>query len=54
MHNGRNVSTMTRTKPPISMLPSAPPSTGTETLFDYYAALLGGAAPPERGDHAVF
>jgi divinyl chlorophyllide a 8-vinyl-reductase len=33
---------------------AATPSTGTETLFDYYAALAGGAAAPERGDHAVF
>jgi divinyl chlorophyllide a 8-vinyl-reductase len=33
---------------------SATPSTGTETLFDYYAALVAGAAAPERGDHAVF
>jgi divinyl chlorophyllide a 8-vinyl-reductase len=35
--------------------PAATPSTGTETLFDFYAGLLsGGAAAPERGDHAVF
>jgi divinyl chlorophyllide a 8-vinyl-reductase len=33
---------------------AATPSTGTETLFDFYARLVGGAAPPERGDHAVF
>jgi len=33
---------------------AATPSTGTETLFDFYAALLKGAAAPERGDHAVF
>jgi divinyl chlorophyllide a 8-vinyl-reductase len=32
----------------------ATPSTGTETLFDYYAAVLAGAKSPERGDHAVF
>jgi divinyl chlorophyllide a 8-vinyl-reductase len=32
----------------------ATPSTGTETLFDFYAALVGGATAPERGDHAVF
>lgn len=32
----------------------ATPSTGSDTLFDHYAALLGGAAVPERGDHAVF
>ncbi len=30
------------------------PSTGVETLFDYYAKVLCGAAAPERGDHAVF
>jgi divinyl chlorophyllide a 8-vinyl-reductase len=30
------------------------PSTGTETLFDFYARLVKGALPPERGDHAVF
>ncbi len=30
------------------------PSTGTETLFGYYARLLSGEAAPERGDHAVF
>ncbi len=30
------------------------PSTGTETLFDFYARLLRGEAAPERGDHAVF
>jgi divinyl chlorophyllide a 8-vinyl-reductase len=33
---------------------AATPSTGCDTLFDYYAQLLGGAAAPERGDHAVF
>lgn len=33
---------------------SATPSTGTETLFDYYASLLRGEAEVERGDHAVF
>ncbi len=32
----------------------ATPSTGTETLFDFYRALVTGAAAPERGDHAVF
>ena len=32
----------------------ATPSTGSETLFDFYARLLDGAAAPERGDHAVF
>ncbi len=30
------------------------PSTGTETLFDYYARLVRGEASAERGDHAVF
>ncbi len=32
----------------------ATPSTGSETLFDYYAALVRGDATAERGDHAVF
>jgi divinyl chlorophyllide a 8-vinyl-reductase len=32
----------------------ATPSTGTRTLFDHYARLVRGEAPPERGDHAVF
>lgn len=32
----------------------ATPSTGTETLFDFYARLASGTAVPERGDHAVF
>jgi divinyl chlorophyllide a 8-vinyl-reductase len=32
----------------------ATPSTGRETLFDYYARLVAGEAAPERGDHAVF
>jgi len=30
------------------------PSTGSETLFDYYRSVLAGAATPERGDHAIF
>jgi len=30
------------------------PSTGTETLFDFYARLIEGEASSERGDHAVF
>lgn len=30
------------------------PSTGTDTLFDFYARLVNGAAMPARGDHAVF
>jgi len=33
---------------------AATPSTGTETLFDFYASLVHGVAAPERGDHAVF
>ncbi len=33
---------------------AATPSTGSETLFDFYRSVLGGAAAPERGDHAVF
>jgi divinyl chlorophyllide a 8-vinyl-reductase len=33
---------------------AATPSTGTETLFDFYSRLISGAAAPERGDHAVF
>jgi divinyl chlorophyllide a 8-vinyl-reductase len=32
----------------------ATPSTGSDTLFDHYRALVSGAALPERGDHAVF
>jgi len=32
----------------------ATPSTGSQTLFEYYARLVSGAAAPERGDHAVF
>jgi divinyl chlorophyllide a 8-vinyl-reductase len=32
----------------------ATPSTGRETLFDFYAKLVRGEAAPERGDHAVF
>ncbi|KQP73455.1 epimerase [Methylobacterium sp. Leaf111] len=30
------------------------PSTGSETLFDYYAQLIRSEAVAERGDHAVF
>lgn len=30
------------------------PSTGKDTLFDFYKALMSGRAAPERGDHAVF
>jgi divinyl chlorophyllide a 8-vinyl-reductase len=33
---------------------AATPSTGTQTLFDFYARLAKGDAAPERGDHAVF
>ena len=33
---------------------AATPSTGSETLFDYYRRLVSGAATVERGDHAVF
>lgn len=32
----------------------ATPATGTQTLFDHYAALLRGEATDERGEHAVF
>jgi divinyl chlorophyllide a 8-vinyl-reductase len=32
----------------------ATPSTGTETLFDFYRRVVAGEAAPERGDHAVF
>ncbi|WP_353230792.1 NAD(P)H-binding protein [Novosphingobium sp.] len=33
---------------------AATPSTGTQSLFDYYRAVLAGDAAVERGDHAVF
>ena len=33
---------------------AATPSTGTETLFDFYERLLAGEASVDRGDHAVF
>lgn len=33
---------------------AATPSTGSETLFDFYRSVLSGDAAPERGDHAVF
>jgi divinyl chlorophyllide a 8-vinyl-reductase len=33
---------------------AATPSTGTQTLFDFYAGVLSGGIAPERGDHAVF
>ena len=32
----------------------ATPSTGSDTLFDFYAALVDGEATVDRGDHAVF
>ena len=32
----------------------ATPSTGCDTLFDYYGRLVRGEAVAERGDHAVF
>jgi divinyl chlorophyllide a 8-vinyl-reductase len=33
---------------------AATPSTGTQTLFDYYEELVRGTAQAERGEHAVF
>jgi divinyl chlorophyllide a 8-vinyl-reductase len=33
---------------------AATPSTGTDTLFDFYARLLDGTQAVERGEHAVF
>jgi len=33
---------------------AATPSTGRDTLFEFYARLLRGEAESERGDHAVF
>ena len=33
---------------------AATPSTGYQTLFDFYERLIKGEAPPDRGDHAVF
>ena len=33
---------------------AATPSTGAETLFDFYARLIKGEVSIERGDHAVF
>jgi divinyl chlorophyllide a 8-vinyl-reductase len=33
---------------------AATPSTGTQTLFDFYAGLVRGDVSAERGDHAVF
>ncbi|MGB5777850.1 MAG: NAD(P)H-binding protein [Allopontixanthobacter sediminis] len=34
--------------------PAATPSTGRDTLFGYYQAVIDGTATLERGDHAVF
>ncbi len=33
---------------------AATPSTGTDTLFDFYARLVAGTATIDRGDHTVF
>ena len=33
---------------------AATPSTGSQTLFDFYAAQVSGGTAPDRGDHAVF
>ena len=33
---------------------AATPSTGSETLFDHYAALIEGKTKDDRGEHAVF
>ena len=33
---------------------AATPSTGSDTLFDFYAAIVRGDRAPDRGDHAVF
>ncbi len=33
---------------------AATPSTGSDTLFDFYARLVAGKASIDRGDHAVF
>lgn len=33
---------------------AATPSTGSQTLFGFYADVVRGGAAPERGDHAVF
>ena len=33
---------------------AATPSTGSETLFDFYRAALSGGDVPDRGDHRVF
>ena len=33
---------------------AATPSTGTDTLFDFYDDVVSGKVAPDRGDHAVF
>jgi divinyl chlorophyllide a 8-vinyl-reductase len=33
---------------------AATPSTGSDTLSDFYADLVSGAVSAERGDHSVF
>jgi divinyl chlorophyllide a 8-vinyl-reductase len=33
---------------------AATPSTGSETLFDFYARLVGSEARVDLGEHAVF
>jgi divinyl chlorophyllide a 8-vinyl-reductase len=33
---------------------AATPTTGDETLFDFYRSAIAGGALPDRGDHAVF
>lgn len=33
---------------------AATPSTGKDSLFDFYRSVLAGTAAPDRGDHAVF
>ncbi|PPD44820.1 MAG: epimerase [Methylocystis sp.] len=33
---------------------AATPSTGAETIFDYYRSVMAGERAPERGEHAVF
>ena len=33
---------------------AATPEYGSDTLFDYYARLIAGDVPLNRGDHAVF
>jgi divinyl chlorophyllide a 8-vinyl-reductase len=32
----------------------ATPSTGTESLFDFYRSVMEGGEAPDRGDHAIF